>query len=55
MPFTIIDLLISALFVGITAAITGVIATGFYLDNRVRREGHDLALRLERLTAESTS
>jgi hypothetical protein len=43
-------ILVVSLFLGLATAINGVVFTVFYLDNRVRREGLDIAMRLERLS-----
>ncbi len=45
--------LFSSLFSGIATAIQGVAAAVWYFDCRARREGIDLAARLEELRAET--
>ena len=40
---------LSSLFAGITTAIGAIGITAYYLDTRIRREGFDLVMRLERL------
>jgi hypothetical protein len=42
---------VGSVFVGIGTAYMAVLMTVYYLDQRVRREGLDLELRLEQLTA----
>lgn len=39
---------LSSLFAGITTAISAIGITAYYLDTRIRREGFDLVMRLER-------
>ena len=40
---------LSSLFAGVLTAINAVAITAYYLDTRIRREGLDLEMRLERL------
>lgn len=40
---------ITSFFTGITTAVFAVVSTSFYLDTRIRREGLDLSMRLERI------
>jgi hypothetical protein len=47
--FELFYLPISTLLSAVSISFTAVVATTFYLDARMRREGFDLALRLERL------
>ena len=44
-----LDLLLSAVFLGVPTAFSGVLLTILYLDARVRSEGFDLRMRLEQL------
>ena len=46
--YAALDVLVSSFFRGIGTAFSGVVLTVFYLDARVRREGFDLTMRLER-------
>ncbi len=48
--FDVVLVLISSVFSGLSTAIIAVTATTFYLDTRIRREGLDLRMRLERLS-----
>jgi hypothetical protein len=45
----VIMVVLSSLFLGMTSSVTSIVITVFYLDARVRHEGHDLRMRLERL------
>ena len=49
--FTALEVLLSAVFSGSAAALSGVLLTVYYIDQRVRVEGFDLDMRLERLRA----
>jgi hypothetical protein len=46
--FDVIFIPISSVFAGLATAIVAVATTAFYLDNRIRTEGLDLRMRLER-------
>jgi len=52
--FTALEVLLSSVFSGSAAALAGVVLTVYYIDQRVRVEGFDLDMRLERLRARST-
>ena len=47
--FTPFFVMISAVIAGLASAVTTVSVTAYYLDTRIRREGLDLFMRLERL------
>lgn|GEM_PF-2536643 len=47
--FDVVFVAISAVFSGVSTAFNSAAITVFYLDNRIRREGFDLAMRLDRL------
>ncbi|MFT7669402.1 MAG: hypothetical protein ACI8X5_002102 [Planctomycetota bacterium] len=47
--FTILLVAISSVFAGISVALSAAAMTVFYLDTRIRNEGFDLVMRLERL------
>jgi len=49
--YAALDVLVSSLSRAIATAFSGVLLTVFYLDLRVRREGFDLTMRLERARA----
>jgi hypothetical protein len=49
--FTALEVLLSAVFSGSAAALASVVLTVYYIDQRVRVEGFDLDMRLERLRA----
>ena len=48
--FDVTFVFISSVFAGLSTAVLAVVMTGYYLDTRIRREGLDLRMRLERLT-----
>ena len=50
-PFAALDLVLSAFILGFGSALTAVVLTTYYLDQRVRVEGFDLDMGLERLRA----
>ncbi len=47
--FNVLFVGVSSLFMGIATALSAAIITSYYLDTRIRREGLDLLMRLERL------
>jgi len=47
--FDALDIVVSSLFMGIATAFAGIWATILYVDARIRLEGFDLQMRLERL------
>lgn len=47
--FDLVYVLVSALFLAVSSTFTAILVVVFYVDTRVRREGLDLALDLERL------
>lgn len=47
--YTVLEVVVLSLFLAISGAGVAVVTTVFYLDCRVRREGFDLEMRLERL------
>ncbi|MAF66457.1 MAG: hypothetical protein CMJ84_12470 [Planctomycetes bacterium] len=47
--FDLFSALSTSLFLGVVTAFSAIVITLFYLDARIRREGLDLAMRLERL------
>jgi hypothetical protein len=47
--FDLLDIGVSALMMGTATALSAVVLTVFYIDCRVRKEGFDLVMRLERL------
>jgi hypothetical protein len=49
MLFNVVFVGVSAVFAGIATAFTSAAYTSFYLDTRIRREGLDLEMRLDRL------
>ena len=53
--FSVLEVLLTSAFTGVATAVAAVILTVFYLDLRVRSEGFDLAMRLERLRARFAS
>jgi len=52
--FDVIDVGLSATLMGIATALGAVVLTVFYIDCRVRAEGFDLVMRLERLAQRGT-
>jgi len=48
-------LVVSSLFAGINSAVMAIGVTAYYLDTRIRREGFDLVMRLERLRRASSA
>lgn len=49
--FNVLFVGVSSLFMGLATALSSAIITAYYLDTRIRREGLDLTMRLERLDA----
>jgi hypothetical protein len=49
MLFDVSFVFISSVFAGLSTAVLAVVMTSYYLDTRIRREGLDLRMRLERL------
>jgi len=47
--FNVLFVGVSSLFMGLATALSAAIITSYYLDTRIRREGLDLLMRLERL------
>lgn len=47
--FDVLEVAVSAFLMGIATALSAVVLTVFYIDCRVRKEGFDLVMRLERL------
>ncbi len=49
LAFDVLDVLLSSFLTGIATALSAIVLTVFYIDCRVRKEGFDLVMRLERL------
>jgi hypothetical protein len=49
LAFDVLDVALSSFLMGIATALSAVVLTVFYIDCRVRKEGFDLVMRLERL------
>jgi hypothetical protein len=47
----VINVFVSSIFLGTVTALSGVVVTVFYLDCRIRRDGYDLDLALDRIAA----
>jgi hypothetical protein len=49
LAFDVLDVALSSFLTGIATALSAIVLTVFYIDCRVRKEGFDLVMRLERL------
>jgi hypothetical protein len=49
--FLALDLLLSSAFLAVASGLAGVVSTVFYMDCRVRHDGHDFTIRLARMRA----
>jgi len=47
----VVNVFVSSIFMGTVTALSGVVVTVYYIDCRIRRDGHDLDLELDRIEA----